>query len=175
MKLMKIFELTTMMLMMGFLLGLSPYLLFLIPLYGREMRKILRQDRQKHQEKETLHQLSELSSLLEQGDSPLFAYEKLGRFTFPDFMLHPEEEVFRHEVYQKQFQLFEKTVLLKEEMENEMAVVRLRMGIMKLMPLVLLLLIRRFMGVFQPPLINVLTVLFFLVSHWIAEKILEKL
>lgn len=175
MKFMKIFELTAMMLMMGCFLGLSPFLLFLLLIYALGIRKIMLQDKEKHQQKEMLHQLSELSTLLEQGDSPLFAYEKLGRFPFPDFMLHPEEEVFRHEVYQKQFQLFEKTVLLQEEMESEMAVVRLRMGIMKLMPLVLLLVIRRFMGVRHHPVFNFLTLVFFLMSHWIAEKILEKL
>lgn len=175
MKFMKLFELSLMMSMMVLFLGPSLGILLLLPIYAFGLRRIFLKEKEKHKKKEILQQLSELSTLLDQGYSPLYAYEMLGRFSFPDFMLHPEEEVFRNEVFQKQFQLFEKTVLLEEEIRSEMSIIALRMGIMKLMPLALLLLLRRFLGAEPGKAFELITVMFFYLNHLLADKIMEKL
>lgn len=160
---------------MGIFLGKTPVVFLLLPIFALEIYRLEGKEKKKHQNKEILQKLSEFSTLLDQGYSPLFAYEELKRFPFPEFMLHPEEENFRNEIFQKQFQLYEKNMLLEEEIQSEMGVIRLRMGIMKLMPLALLLLIRRFLGEETSIWLNLTVVFLFFLSHRLAEFMMERL
>lgn len=175
MKSLKVFELTVMFALMALLLGLNLGIGFLTIIYFFNIKKVLKQEGKKVSQRQLLEKLSEFSTFLQQGYSPIYAYEKMDSFTFPDYMIHPYDELFRWEIFEKQFQLFEKTVLLEEEIQGEMLIVRLRMSIMKLMPLALLLLVRQFLPGSNQKTLNYIAVIFFLLTHWIAEKLMEKL
>lgn len=175
MKSMKVFEITLIFALMSMFLGLSGWLILLAFLYFINLKAVLKKEGEKVGQRQLLEKLSELSTLLQQGYSPIYAYEMIESFDYPDYMIHPNDELFRLEIYEKQFQLFEKKVLLEEEIQGEMMVVRLRMSIMKLMPLALLLFLRHFLPGSNQEALNLIAIFFFLINHWIAELFMESL
>lgn len=175
MKSMKVFEITLIFALMAIFLGLNSWLLILAGVYLVNLRKVLIKEGDKVGQRELLEKLSEFSTLLQQGYSPIYAYEMMGSFKYPEYMIVPQDELFRLEIFQKQFLLFEKKVLLEEEIQGEMMVVCLRMSIMKLMPLALLLFLRHFLPGSNQKILNLIAVFFFLINHWIAEMFMESL
>lgn len=175
MRSMKVFEITVIFGLMGFLIGFSLWLVPLGLLYIINVRIALKKESKKQSQRQLLEKLSEFATLLQQGYSPMFAYDKIDNFAYPEFMLHPRDEIFQWEIFEKQLHLYEKMVLLEEEVQGEMMVVRLRMRIMKLMPLSLLLFLRHFLPGTNQIRLNVLAVFFFLINHWVSEMLLEKL
>lgn len=175
MKFVKVLELSVFFLLLIFFLGTDLFALLLIPIYIYSLRSFLKEEGEKTKRRLLLEELSDFSNLLEQGFSPLYAYEKTGSFNYPSFMLHPDDELFRFEIFEKQFQLFEKSVILEEEIEGEILGIRLKMSIMKLMPLGLLLFIGRLLPMADSSNLNRIVTVLFLINHWIGERFLKSL
>ncbi|NLY36446.1 MAG: hypothetical protein GX046_04340 [Tissierellia bacterium] len=175
MKSMKVFEITLIFTLMAIFLGLNYWLIPLCMMYLINLRRVLVKEGDKLNQRLLLEKLSEFSTLLQQGYSPIYAYEMMDSFAYPSYMIDPLDELFRWEIFEKQFQLFEKKVLLEEEIQGEMMVVRLRMSIMKLMPLALLLFIRHFLPGSNQKTLNVIAIVFFLINHWLSEVFMERL
>ncbi len=175
MKSMKAFELSVFYGLMAIFIGLRMELLVLLLIYLINLRRLVIEEKGKEDKKDLLEKLSGFSNLLEQGYSSIYAYEIMGSFDYPDFMLEPWDENFRLEIFEKQFQLFEKSVLLEEEVGGEILGVKLRASIMKLMPLSLLLFIRNLLPRSGSSLMDNLVIGLFVFNHWLSEKILARL
>lgn len=175
MKSMKVFELSLFYLLLAIFMGIRFEVLLLGLVYLIELRRLVIREKDQVFERELLESLSGFLNLLEQGYSSAFAYELMGSFDYPEFMLDPADEHFRLEIFEKQFQLLEKTVLLEEEIQGEMLGVKLRMSIMKLLPLSLLLFIRNLLPRADYSLLDSLAVLLFLSNHWLSERLMARL
>lgn len=170
-----ILELNVFFLLLSFFLGWDLGLLVLAVLYIYSLTKLMNEEEEKADRRILLEELSGFSNLLQQGYSPLFAYEKMGSFDYPDFIIHPNDELFTWEVFDKQFGLFEKTVLLDEEIEGELMGIRLRMTIMKLMPLTFLLFLRQMLPQADYSGLNKIVAGIFIFNHWLGERLMSKL
>ncbi len=118
-----------------------------------------------------LEQLATFGNRLREGDAPAHAWEKANVQAYPSEFIHPEAEHFSLEIYEKQFRLFEKKLLLEEELEAEFSASKLRMGIMKYLPILSMLMLEGFSGRVVPILLRVGCAVGLLCNYHIASWI----
>ncbi|HHX04073.1 MAG TPA: hypothetical protein GX733_07275 [Tissierellia bacterium] len=120
-----------------------------------------------------LEQLASFGNRLREGDAPVHAWERANVQSYPREFIHPEAEHFSLEIYEKQFRLFEKKLLLEEELDAEFAASRLRMGIMKYLPILSMLMLEGFSGRITPLALRIGCGVGLLLNYHVATR-LEK-
>ncbi len=133
----------------------------------------LKNSKEKNRDREILDMLTKFNNSLASSDNPKYAYDKLGRFEYPSRMIHPEDEEFDYEIFRRQFLLFEKRVLQREEIRAEFSVIRLRMQIMKWLPIVIIIFIKIVIGGSQINSINIVSGIGFIMNYHLSNLIME--
>ncbi len=82
-----------------------------------------------------MQELSSFKNLVESGASPSYAYRKLNLKRYPEFFISPLDENFSYRVFEKQYDLFKKRVFLVQEIKSKFLPVKIRMLLMKYIPL----------------------------------------
>ncbi|NLL23754.1 MAG: hypothetical protein GX260_08315 [Tissierellia bacterium] len=130
-----------------------------------------RNRKKKVDEREVLEQLASFGNSLREGDAPAHAWIK-ARFThYPAEFISPDAEHFTLEIFEKQFRLFEKKLLLEEELDAEFNASRFRMGIMKYLPILSMLILESFSGRKAETFLRVLCAAGLLINYHLASMI----
>lgn len=124
--------------------------------------------------KKQLQELSRLLALIESGNSPRYSLEQIHMTDYPDYMTHPADEFFSPLIFKRQLELFEKNILLQNELEAEFAIVKYRMRLMKFLPLLLMIGLQRLMPMEPSTGVQRVIVLGFIISYQLAQY-LERL
>ncbi|HHT20677.1 MAG TPA: hypothetical protein GXZ74_04490 [Tissierellia bacterium] len=122
-------------------------------------------------EKRQLQELNRLLALIESGNSPRYSYEQVGLGDYPDYLMHPLDAYFNPTIFKRQVGLFEKSILVRAELEAEFAVVGYRMTIMKFLPLLLMIGLQQVIEGSPGELVSFIIVVGFLVSYYISESL----
>ncbi len=133
----------------------------------------LKNAKEKNRDREMLDMLTKFNNSLSSSDNPKYAYDKLGRFEYPPRMIHPEDDDFDYEIFKRQFLLFEKRILQREEIRAEFSVIRLRMQIMKWLPIVIIIFIKIVIGGSQINSVNIIAGIGFILNYHISNLIME--
>lgn len=117
-----------------------------------------------------LYNLNIFKNALEQGESPMHAYNRIIE-DYPEYFIHPKDNNFQYKIFEKQFLLYEKKVLLDEELKSTFAIVVFRMNLMKYIPLAFML----FLGTFTKSntFMNVVIAIAFIFTFFYSFKIME--
>lgn len=116
-----------------------------------------------------LEELSAMANALREGDAPLHAAQKSGIRHYPQEFIAPSAEHFTLEIFEKQLRLFEKKLLLEEEIAADFAASSLRMSIMKYLPILSMLLLESFSGAKAPLLLRLACAGGLLLNYHIAS------
>lgn len=130
-----------------------------------------RRHRQEVDEKRQLQELNRLLSLIESGNSPRYSYEQVSFSDYPDYLTHPLDTYFNPVIFKRQVGLFEKSILIKAELEAEFAVIGYRMTIMKFLPLLLMIGLQQVINTPPAEVISFMIVIGFLSSYYLSESL----
>ncbi|WP_459128670.1 hypothetical protein [Guggenheimella bovis] len=123
----------------------------------------------KNKDKVLLQKLGTFIALVEAGNSPRHSYEEIGSFELPSYFIHPSEREFRLSIFKNQAELFEKQILLREDLESEFQVIRYRMKMMKILPIIIMLLMRFVLPSRPSDKIELVTVLGFIITYYLSD------
>lgn len=125
-------------------------------------------------ERNLLSQLSALLDAIEAGESPAHAFTRLEIQKYPTYFIHPEQTNFTFKVFKRQFDLYQKRVLLKEELKGNFMIVVFRMNVMKYLPIVLMMLLMFLQSQQIPVIAEVIMVSTFIFSFYYSDKIFKE-
>lgn len=124
-------------------------------------------------EKKLLHQLNQLINLIDAGNSPAYSYLQIGQPDLPEQFIHPTDPYFSAELFKRQAALFEKRIILREELEADFAISRFRMSLMKFLPIILMLAVQLMIDEPAVSWIERIVVLGFMGTYYLAEGMLN--
>lgn len=124
-------------------------------------------------EKKLLHQLNQLLNLIDAGNSPAFSFLQIGQPDLPGQFIQPTDPYFNVALFKRQVALFEKRIILREELEADFAISRFRMSLMKFLPVILMLLIQLMLKENTLPWVEKIVVLGFMGTYYLAEGLMK--
>ncbi len=119
--------------------------------------------------------LSELSSFkdaLDRGESHMHAYNRIFTNDYPDFFVHPSDEKFSYKIFIRQYSLYEKKVLLDEELKANLSIVNFRMMLMKYIPIILMYILSSLIKENSSEIVRGVLIAAFIVSYYYSERIM---
>ncbi len=124
------------------------------------------------QELNYLSELSEFKDALEKGESHLHAYNRIFNNDYPEFFVHPSDDKFSYKIFIRQYSLYEKKILLDEELKASLSIVNFRMMLMKYIPIILMYILSSLITENSSEIVRGILIMVFIASYYYSERIM---
>ncbi len=124
------------------------------------------------QEINYLSELSEFKDALDKGESHLHAYNRIFKFDYPSYFIHPNDDRFSYKIFIRQFNLYEKKILLDEELRASLSIVNFRMMLMKYIPIILMYILSSLITENSSEIVRGVLIVAFIASYYYSERIM---
>ncbi len=119
-----------------------------------------------------LAELSEFKDALDRGESHMHAYNRIFKFDYPEYFIHPSDDRFSYKIFVRQYDLYEKKILLDEELKASLSIVNFRMMLMKYIPIILMYILSSLITESSSEIVRGVLVAAFLASYYYSERIM---
>ncbi len=124
-------------------------------------------------ELKSLGKLSEFKDKLESGQNPINAYNKIFEYDYPKYFLNPKSPKFSYQIFVRQYNLFEKKVLLEQELKSNFVIIKFRMMLMKYIPIILMYVLSAFIDENGSNVIKGILILVFIISYYYSDRLIK--
>ncbi len=119
-----------------------------------------------------LYELSEFKDALDKGESHLHAYNRIFKRDYPKYFVHPSDDRFSYKIFIRQYSLYEKKILLDEELKASLSIVNFRMMLMKYIPIILMYILSSLITENSSEIVRGVLILAFIGSYYYSERIM---
>ncbi len=118
-----------------------------------------------------LGELSMFKNALESGENPISAYNKIFKFNYPKYFVHPRSSKFSYKIFLRQYNLYEKKILLEQELQSNFTIIKFRMTLMKYVPIILMYILSSFINENGSDVIKAILIIAFISSYYYSDRI----